>query len=223
MPSNACSTYLSLCVPKPTIENPIIDQLESLTSPNVGQHGITVFPVNYTRGFVVLILLWVYYHVLLDSFSNAVLSFNTLRPRRTEQHFADEIFKRIFFNENVWITIKNSLKFVPKGPISNIPALVQIMAWRRPGDTPLSEPMLVSLPSHICVSRPQWVMGCFSSSVSEIALKDVTEIDHYQTTTRYKLANHVHNFPDQLYLLRLYNSPVEIRLYWFSNWYCFYP
>ena len=60
-------------------------------------------------------------------------SVNTLRPRRNEQHFADDIFKRIFFNENVWISIKISLKFVPKGPINNnnIPALVQIMAWRR--------------------------------------------------------------------------------------------
>ena len=35
---------------------------------------------------------------------------------------------------------KISMKFVPKGPINNIPALVQIMAWRRPGDKPLSEP-----------------------------------------------------------------------------------
>ena len=48
----------------------------------------------------------------------------------------------VFFNENVWISIDISLKFVPKGPINNIPALVQIMAWRRPGDTPLSEPII---------------------------------------------------------------------------------
>ena len=39
---------------------------------------------------------------------------------------------------------KISLKFVSKGPINNIPALVQIMAWPRPGDKPLSEPMMVS-------------------------------------------------------------------------------
>ena len=51
--------------------------------------------------------------------------------------------------------IKISLKFVPKGPINNIPALVQIMAWRRPGDKPLSEPMMVSLLTHICTTRPQ--------------------------------------------------------------------
>ena len=61
-----------------------------------------------------------------------------------------------FFNENVWISIKISLKFVPKGPI-DIPALVQIMAWRHPGDKPLSEPMIVSLPMDICVTQPQWV------------------------------------------------------------------
>ena len=45
----------------------------------------------------------------------------------------------------------------PKGPINNIPALVHMMAWRRPGDKLLSEPMSVSLLTHICVTRPQWV------------------------------------------------------------------
>ena len=48
-------------------------------------------------------------------------------------------------------------KFVPKGVINNIPALVHIMAWHGPGDKPLSEPMMVTLRMHICVNRPQWV------------------------------------------------------------------
>ena len=52
---------------------------------------------------------------------------------------------------------KISLTFVPKGPINNIPALVQIMAWRRSGDKPLSEPVVVSLLADICVTKPQWV------------------------------------------------------------------
>ena len=81
---------------------------------------------------------------------------NTLRPRQNGRHFADYVFKCILINDNVWISLKISLKFVPKGPINNIPAMVQIMAWRRPGDNPLSEPMMVSLPTHICVARPQW-------------------------------------------------------------------
>ena len=85
------------------------------------------------------------------------LTFNTLRPRQTGCHFADDVFKGIFLNENVWILLQISLKFVPKGPIDNIPSLVQIMAWRRPGDKPLSEPMTISLLMHICVARPQWV------------------------------------------------------------------
>ena len=80
---------------------------------------------------------------------------NTLRPRQHVRHFADDSFKRIFLNENVIISIIISLKFVPKGPINNIPALVQIMAWRRPGDKPLSEAMMVNLLTHICVTRPQ--------------------------------------------------------------------
>ena len=68
---------------------------------------------------------------------------NTQRVRKNGRHFPDDIFKCIFVNENVWISFKISLKFVPKGPINNIPSLVQIMAWRRPGDKPLSEPMMV--------------------------------------------------------------------------------
>ena len=83
--------------------------------------------------------------------------FDTLRPRQNGRHFPDDIFKFIFLNENVWILIKISLKFVPKSPIDNIPALFQIMAWHRPGDKPLSEAMTVSLLAHICVTRPQWV------------------------------------------------------------------
>ena len=82
---------------------------------------------------------------------------NTLRPRQNGRHFADDMFKCIFLNENVWIPIEISLKFVPKGSINNNPALFWIMAWRRPGDKPLSEPMMVSSLTHICVTRPQWV------------------------------------------------------------------
>ena len=57
--------------------------------------------------------------------------FNSLRLRQIGRHFPDDIFKYILLNENVWISIKISLKFVPKGPINNIPLLVRIMAWHR--------------------------------------------------------------------------------------------
>ena len=60
---------------------------------------------------------------------------DTLRLRQYGCHF-----KCLFLNENVWILTKNSLKFVPKGKLNNIPALVQIRAWHRPGAKPLSDP-----------------------------------------------------------------------------------
>ena len=41
--------------------------------------------------------------------------------------------------------------------MNNIPALVKIMAWHRPGEKPLSESKMVSLLTHICIARPQWV------------------------------------------------------------------
>ena len=90
------------------------------------------------------------------AFQNLCL-FNSLRPRQNGHCFADDTFKRILLNENITISIKISLRFVPKGLINNIPVLVQIMAWRRPGDKPLSEPMVARSLTHICITRPQWV------------------------------------------------------------------
>ena len=94
--------------------------------------------------------------MLMNSSLQDVL-LNTLRPRRNGQHFADDISKHIFINENIWILINVSLPLVPKGPVNNIPALVQIMAWRLPGNKPLSESMVISLLMHICFTRPQYV------------------------------------------------------------------
>ena len=64
--------------------------------------------------------------------------FNSSSPRQNGRPFADDIFRCIFVNEKFCIWIKISLKLIPKGPIGNNPALVQIMAWRRIGDKPFS-------------------------------------------------------------------------------------
>ena len=55
---------------------------------------------------------------------------------------ADDIFNCIFLSENDRIPIRISLKYVPRSPIDNKAALVQVMAWRRTGDKPLPEPMM---------------------------------------------------------------------------------
>ena len=103
-----------------------------------------------------------------DEFTSTYSSFNTLRPRQNGRHFADDIFKWIFFSENVWISLKISLKFVPKVLINNIPALVQIMAWHRP----LSKPTMVSLVMHIRVTQPQWVKLHYLNQIIGYQVKD---------------------------------------------------
>ena len=93
------------------------------------------------------VLINFYIHVNVQS----AIIFNTLRQRHNGRHFVDDIFKCIFVNKNIWISITISLKFVPKGPVDTIPTLVEIMAWRRPGDKPLSEPTKLDY-RHICES-----------------------------------------------------------------------
>ena len=92
-----------------------------------------------------------------DEAHHSNIALNTLRLRQNGRHLPDDIFKCILLNEDVVISIKILLKFVWRGPINNIPVLVQIMTWHRPGENPSSEPMMVILPTHICVTRLQWV------------------------------------------------------------------
>ena len=92
---------------------------------------------------------------------------NTLKSRQNCRHFV--IFKGIFLKENMWISLKMSLKFVPNGPLNNIPVLFQIMAWCRTGDKVLSEPMMVRLLTHICVTRTHGsAYHCLSNNTNHI-------------------------------------------------------
>ena len=122
-------------------------------------YGISAFwnLGNWSIGNLILLIKHLFIEMAQVSF------FNSLRPRQDGRHFAD-IFRYIFLNENVWISINISLKFVPNGQNNNILALVQIMAWGWPGDKPLSEQMMVRLPTNICVTR-QWVKSAPPISV----------------------------------------------------------
>ena len=62
-----------------------------------------------------------------------------INPSQNSRQLPDDIFELIF------------LIFCRKGPINNIRALIQIMAWRRPDGMPLSEAMMASLLTHISV------------------------------------------------------------------------
>ena len=79
---------------------------------------------------------------ITEALPHKLLPFNTSLPTQNDRYFADDIFKCIFLNRNVEISIWISLKFVPRGPIDNKAAMVQEVACRRTGDKPLPEPMM---------------------------------------------------------------------------------
>ena len=80
---------------------------------------------------------------MMKNYQQKPFHINPLKPRQNCRHFPEDISKCIFLSENVWISIKISLNFVPKGLMNSIPGLIQtvtwLMAWRRPGDKLLSE------------------------------------------------------------------------------------
>ena len=137
---------------------------------------------------------------------------NTLTPRYNGRHFADDILKCIFLNENAWILINISLKSIHKGQINNIPALVQIMPWRRPGDKPLSEPMMYSLLTDIYapLSLNGWTRWGFVA-VTHICINAVGH--HYcrQRLAAWPVPSHYLN---QCWLLPI--GPIETNFVW--NW-----
>ena len=96
------------------------------------------------------------YNIICNISHKTSLLSNILRPRQNVRHFPDDIFKCISWKKIYAFRLKISLMFVSKGPVNNILVLVQIMIWRRLGDKPLSEPILVRLLTQICVTRPQW-------------------------------------------------------------------
>ena len=139
------------------------------------------------------------YDITMPQLSNFFLPnklsiLNSLRPRRNRCHFVDDIFKCIFLNETVRTSLRISLKFVLIVRINSIPALVQTMAWWRPDDKPLSEPMTVRLPMHICVTRPQWVNDAFTVNLTFFYYQSGLLICHGPSITKYLLAQNSMKF-----------------------------
>ena len=95
-------------------------------------------------------------------------------------------FSSSFFMKTViFFFIKIALKYVPNGPINNDPVLVQIMAWHKTGNKPLSEPMMAYLETHICIIGSDELIHCGLSGLimlydAEI-LVNMGSSDGYQT------------------------------------------
>ena len=82
---------------------------------------------------------------------------NPSLPGRLSGKIAHDIFRCLFFNENVGISIEISMKIVHKGPIDNKPALVQVMVWRRTDDKTLPERMLTQFTDAYMRHYGRWV------------------------------------------------------------------
>ena len=73
---------------------------------------------------------------------------NIWRAWQNDLHYADDIFKHIFFNENIWSSIKFSLKRS---------ASIQGMAWCRQATSHFLSKSGPRSVSPYCVTLPQWV------------------------------------------------------------------
>ena len=118
----------------------------------------------FLRVQLIQIMAW-HWTWCIYSYSSGLL--NILRPRQNGCHFADNIFKCIFLNENVWISLEISLKFIHRIQLTIFQHWFR--CWQ-PGDKPLSEPMMVSLLMHICISWPQWVNSLWPSDTHMMTL-----------------------------------------------------
>ena len=101
--------------------------------------------------------------VMSFTMANKFRSVNSSPPGQYGRHFPNDISRCLLMNEKFCILIKVSPKFVPKCPIDNNPALVQIMAWHQIGARPLSEPMLTDSLTHVCGTRGWWVNSSWHS------------------------------------------------------------
>ena len=93
------------------------------------------------RKFITTMVNFTWWFIAQSEFTTIVIfNVNTWRPEYSHSHFADDIFKCILLNENIWIALEISVRFVPKVRINKFLALFQIMTLRRPGDITVSGP-----------------------------------------------------------------------------------
>ena len=112
--------------------------------------------------------------------------------------------------------------FVPKGAINNNPALVQIMAWCRPGNKPLSEPIINILLTHICVTRPQWVKMMISKYTEEDVILFVCHNSNWDTLWFQFQAPSMGSCGMSLFMLHVYNGTFDLHRNNFRAPLCFF-
>ena len=153
-------------------------------------------------------------------------SVDTLRLRQNGHHFSDDIFICIFVNGNVLISIKISLKFIPKGPINNIPALLQIMARHRTVDKSLSE-LVIAYIADACMHHPA-SMSWYFHILPDCYIIYLVYLDNCKFERVYVTVNLINKIYEQkvIYILHTHMTITLLSLCWwkvdskyFSVWY----
>ena len=96
------------------------------------------------------------------------------------------------------------------------------MAWHRPGNKPLFEPMMVILSTHICVTRPQRVKQCgaqarhagrFDCLMSSLILKTMDNVRGHCAVLKWKVPNPTHREIEnwKIYAIKQINICAEYR------------
>ena len=115
---------------------------------------------------------------------------NSSPPEPNGRHFGRRHSQKVFLEWNGRIPIQIPLKFVPKSPIENKPALVQVMAWPLTGDDPLPEPMIIQfIDAYICGTSGRRVKGKYRSTIYlwqiKILIMSWWNISKYKSTVQW--------------------------------------
>ena len=95
------------------------------------QHRKSIVEIRWSYNSLILTVgfpIVVRCHLSLNQCPGLLTWINTLRPRQEAAIF-QTTFSNDFLNENIYLSIEISFRFVPRSPVNNTPALVQIMAW----------------------------------------------------------------------------------------------
>ena len=126
--------YITLCTASTFLHvSGECDKIDKSLDDRIQIYGQSFFLRIHVR-FIQLISVWT---ELVGTTQTISFKFNPPPPpppkKKNGRHFADDVFKCISMIEMFCISIRISLKFVPKGPIDTMLALVQVMAWCRTG------------------------------------------------------------------------------------------
>ena len=140
----------------------------------------------------------------------------------------DAILKCIFSNENYYILMQISLKYMLRGQIINMPALVQMMAWCWTTDTvKLTCPRtfadkrwlglikrLFIIMLNITKSRPKSLLGPVKAQKFVLCLEQVTS--HYLNQRWPSLLTHICiTWPE--WIKQIWRCPIVFRIFNFSR------